>query len=194
MDRLSFVKLMLLVGGIFVGSYLIIWLNRSYLYTHQLVYMPILYVSTLSSFTIGAIFVKYDIAGLLRKRIPIRSTYNNILAILVFILLLAIRAMSPIDAVNIIYLVLFVSWFIVIRKAKWVTWCLEKLGGQSTNMWLVHTFFCYYLFHDWIYGFKYPIVIFAVTVLVSYFTGYLIDKINLPVQRYVIGTFWKTTK
>lgn len=50
------------------------------------------------------------------------------------------------------------------------------------------------LFHDWIYGFKYPIVIYAVTVLVSYFTGYLIDKINHPVQRYVIGKLFNTTK
>lgn len=193
-NRLDFVKLVLLVGAIFVVSYLTIWLNRSYLYTHQLAYMPILYVSTLSSFAIGAIFVKYDIADQLRERIPIRSIGSNILAILVFILLLALRAMCPIDAVNIIYLVLFVSWFIVIRKARWVIWCLEKLGGQSTNMWLVHTFFCYYLFHDWIYGFKYPIVIYAVTVLVSYFTGYLIGKINLPVQKYVIDKLWKTTK
>lgn len=32
------------------------------------------------------------------------------------------------------------------------------------------------------------------TVLVSYFTGYLVDKINLLVQRYVIGKLWKTTK
>lgn len=56
-------------------------------------------------------------------------------------------------------------------------------------MWLVHTFFCYYLFHDWIYGSKYPIVIYAVTVLVSYFTGCLIDKINLPVQRYELVNY-----
>lgn len=192
-DRLGFVKLMLLVGVIFIVSYLIIWLNRSYLYTHQLAYMPILYVSTLSSFAIGAIFVKYDIVRQLRKRMPIHSIYCNILGILVFVLLLAVRAMSPIDAVNIIYLVLFVCWFIVIRKSEWIIWCLEKLGRQSTNMWLVHTFFCYYLFHDWIYGFKYPIVIYAVTVLISYFTGCLIDRINLPVQKYVIGKFWKTT-
>lgn len=82
-------------SAIFVVPYLTIWLNRSYLYTHQLAYMPILYVSTFSSFAIGAIFVKYDIAGQLRERIPIRSIGSNILAILIFILLLALRAMCP---------------------------------------------------------------------------------------------------
>lgn len=47
---------------------------------------------------------------------------------------------------------------------------------------------------DWIYGFKYPIVIYAITVLVNYFTGYLIDKVNHPVQRYVIGKLFNVTK
>lgn len=32
------------------------------------------------------------------------------------------------------------------------------------------------------------------TVLVSYFTGYLIDKVNHPVQRYVIGKLFNATK
>lgn len=192
--RFCFFKLVLIIGCVFIFSYFITWLNIHYWHVSRYLHMLILYISLLSSFSIGAIFVKYDIDSQLRERFPIRSIYSNILAILVFILLLALRIMSPIDTVNIIYLVLFVSWFIVIRKARWVIWCLEKLGEQSTNMWLVHTFFCYYLFHDWIYGFKYPIVIYAVTVLVSYFTGYLIDKINHPVQRYVIGKLWKTTK
>lgn len=193
-NKLNFIKLVLFAGGLFVISYLTIWLNRTYLYTHQIAYMPILYINLLSSFTIGATFAKYDIAKLLRQRIAINSMLGNVVAIIVFILLLVVRTFIPIDAVNIIYMILFVCWFIVVRKAKWVIWCLEKLGEQSTNMWLVHTFFCYYLFHDWIYGFKYPIVIYAVTVLISYFSGYLIDKINLPLQRYVVGKLWKSNQ
>lgn len=193
-NNLNFMQLVLLVGGIFIVSYLGIWLNRPYLYSHQLAYMPILYVNTLSSFAIGAIFVKYDISEQLRKKIPIHSIYSNLLIILIFIFLLFVRAISPVNIVNIIYLVLFVSWFIIIKKARWISWCLERLGEQSTNMWLVHTFFCYYLFHDWIYSFRYPIVIYAVTILISYFTGCLIDKINLPLQKYVIGKLWKTIK
>lgn len=58
-------------------------------------------------------------------------------------------------------------------------------------MWLVHTFFCYYLFHDWIYGLKYPIVIFVVTVLLSYASGILIDWIAKPLQRIVINKLFK---
>lgn len=182
----SIVKLLLLVGVSFVISYLAIWLNRIYLYTHQWAYMPILYLNLLSSFSIGAIFAKYDFSEQLRKKIPIHTIYSNIIAIFIFILLLTFRAIISINAINIIYTVLFVCWFIIIKKAKWIDWCLEKLGKQSTNMWLVHTFFCYYFLHDWIYSFRYTFVIYIITVLLSYSTGYVIDKINLPIQRYVV--------
>lgn len=39
---------------------------------------------------------------------------------------------------------------------------LAYLGRHSMNMYLVHTFICGYFFSDFIYGFKYPILIFAV--------------------------------
>lgn len=179
--------LLLLTGGGMFLIYLTICLNRDYLYAHQLVYMPILYLSCLPSFIIGACFAKYDVASVLSNLIRIKSIGMNFLWILVFILLLAVRALIPISAVNIIFLVLFVCWFAILRKSRYVVWILEKLGKQSTNMWLVHTFFCYYLFHDWIYGFKYPIVIFIITVLLSFLSGVLIDQIYQPLQKMIIG-------
>jgi len=35
-------------------------------------------------------------------------------------------------------------------------------------MWMTHSFFCYHLFHDFIYGFKYPLVIYIVLIVISY--------------------------
>lgn len=35
------------------------------------------------------------------------------------------------------------------------------------DMWLIHSWFCYYLFHNWIYGFKYPVIIFMVLLVCS---------------------------
>lgn len=183
--------LLLLTGGGYILSYLIIWLNREFLYSHQLVYMPILYLSCLPSFALGAVFAKYDWFAILKNKIEIKTIGQNILWITVLVLLLLLRALCPISAVNIICMLLFVCWFAVVRKSEWIIWLLEKLGKQSTNMWLVHTFFCYYLFHDWIYGFKYPIVILMVTVLLSYLSGIIIDMIYQPVQKVIIGKLFK---
>lgn len=189
--RYSTTVLLLLIGGGFILTYLTIYINREYLYSHQLVYMPLLYFNCLVSFALGALFAKEDWFQVLKEKIQIKNAWMNILWLLLLVALIALRALSPISAVNIIFMLLFIAWFALVRKSRWVVWLLEKLGKQSTNMWLVHTFFCYYLFHDWIYGFKYPIVILAVTVILSYCSGVIIDLINHPLQKAVIGKIFK---
>ena len=42
------------------------------------------------------------------------------------------------------------------------------MGKLSLIIWLTHSFFCYYLFHDFIYGFKYPLLIYIVLISISY--------------------------
>ncbi len=51
---------------------------------------------------------------------------------------------------------------------------LAYLGGYSMIIWLSHTFFCYYLFHDLVYSFRYPLVIFTVLLVVSLIVGIVI--------------------
>lgn len=60
---------------------------------------------------------------------------------------------------------------------------LQEMGRRSTSMWFVHSYFCYYLFHDFIYGFKYPIIIFIVLLICSYVSAVVIDWLNGVVQK-----------
>ena len=55
-----------------------------------------------------------------------------------------------------------------IKKGKVAFAFLQEIGRKSMVMWLIHTYFCYYLFHDWIYGLKYPIVIYLVMLIITY--------------------------
>ena len=191
MSKVKVLPLLLLTMGGYCLVYLTMWFNRDYLYSHQLAYMPILYLNCIPSFILGALFAREDWFAKLRERVQIKNTLQNTGWLLLFAGMVFLRSLSPVDAVNFGFLVFFVCWFALVRKAGWVAWLLEKLGAQSTNMWLVHTFFCYYLFHDWIYGLKYPIVIFVVTVLLSYASGILIDWIAKPLQRIVINKLFK---
>ena len=68
----------------------------------------------------------------------------------------------------------FVIIFLNMRRISWMDRVLAELGKKSMVMWMVHTFFSIYLFHDFIYGFKYPIVIYVVLIGVSYLTSLLI--------------------
>ena len=42
------------------------------------------------------------------------------------------------------------------------------LGLNSMTMWMTHTFFAVYLFQDFIYGLKYPLLIWLVLIVISY--------------------------
>ena len=53
-----------------------------------------------------------------------------------------------------------------------------KLGLNSMPMWMTHTFFAVYLFQNFIYGFKYPLLIWLVLITISYLASIPILKIG----------------
>lgn len=71
---------------------------------------------------------------------------------------------------------------------------LMSLGKRSTNMWLVHTFFCYYYWHDFFESLTYPWVMFVVLVLYSYITACLIDYFFLPMKQGFLDSLKRRTE
>lgn len=59
---------------------------------------------------------------------------------------------------------------------------LCRLGDQSMNMWMIHTWLCYYLFHNFFYSFKYPIFIFSAVTIASYFIGGVVNILAKPIE------------
>lgn len=52
---------------------------------------------------------------------------------------------------------------------------LMYLGKHSMNIWLIHSYFCYYLFRDFIYGLKYPLLMFVVTLCLSLLASIIVE-------------------
>ncbi len=51
------------------------------------------------------------------------------------------------------------------------------------RMWMIHSWFCYYLFHDLTYSLRYPPLIFTALVIVSYVCAILVNKITTEIQK-----------
>ena len=81
------------------------------------------------------------------------------------------------------YTVLFIMCFSLLHRFSWVDKVLIELGKRSTSIWFIHTYFCYYFFKDFIYSFKYPIIIFGVLMVISWLCAIVIDKINAVFQK-----------
>jgi peptidoglycan/LPS O-acetylase OafA/YrhL len=74
---------------------------------------------------------------------------------------------------------------LTIRSIHIVNSMLQFLGKHSMNIYMVHTFIYHYFFGDYIYLFKYPLVIFAVLMLcslgISIVVEYLKNIAHLPI-------------
>lgn len=96
-------------------------------------------------------------------------------------------------------LILGIGLFLI-RWAVWYAWLLILLflllsapgsikmvfiflGKHSMNIWMTHTYFCYYIFKEEIYSLKYPIIILisvlALSLGISYVINFIKSKSNL---------------
>lgn len=158
---------------VLVGTFLL-YLASSYLfsrygdfvYSHLAVALVVEYVQFLFSVTLGVILFRSKFV----KEPFIKGVYAYVALLLLFAvkIVLSTAAFDPIYSFLVILLVLKLPIPVTMKRV------LAYLGGYSMIIWLSHTFFCYYLFHDVIYGFKYPLAIFCVLMIVSLLVGVVI--------------------
>lgn len=145
--------------------------GASYLYTHMLAYHPILYISLLFNFLLGAMAYKNQWMKHVDNRILKKVAWGLLATFCI------IRCCIDTGAFHNLFVFAFIWIWLQTPRTTWVKAFFSHLGKHSMNMWLIHTFFCYYLFHDWIYSFKYPILIFIVLIVVSYLSSVVVNLI-----------------
>lgn len=161
-----------------VTAFIISRASRSgdeWLFTTMWIYHPILYIECLCSFLFGAIACKSS-----QNNLPswfIRVTDQGWKVSLLLIMLIIARCIVNTDACSPIYTLLVILLFSRMRWSEWTNKALQFFGNHSTVMWLTHSYFCYYLFHDFIYGFRYPLLIFFVTVGCALCASYVVQAI-----------------
>ena len=102
--------------------------------------------------------------------------------LMVFFLL---RIFIKTGAINAVYGLIFITLFTATDRNSWCNFLLGHLGKHSTNMWLTHTFFSWYLFADFFYGLQYPLLMYVVLIAVSLCTSYFIQLLNRPLQERI---------
>lgn len=145
--------------------------------TTQVIVFAVVVAGLLFDFVIGAAMAKYAFSqkaeeGANNRKLPMPFVWGTLLIAALMTLRCFVRL--PWDAFYTFFLVFI---FLNMRRIGWIDHVLAELGKKSMVMWMVHTYFSIYLFHDFIYGFKYPIVIYVVLVGVSYLTSTLLMKI-----------------
>ena len=134
-------------------------------------------------FMSGAIFCKYADKEYRGAYVRCLNSIPQWALVLTLLMLYISRCIFSSAAYSPFYVCLFIILFLRIRWWNWIERCMMFLGKFSTSVWLIHTWFCYYIFHDFIYGFHYPILILIVEFSVSIMSGYVIQKIAAITYR-----------
>lgn len=165
---------------VYVISYLVISLYKSQLVEFYALYNFFEFLRMLCSFMWGALFVKYDIFAKIKSVVNqnLNILWTNVLMICILVGAFFVRAIMSIHAASVLFMIVFACCFCMLKKNSLVENFLKLMGEHSTNIWLVHTFFCYYYFHDFIYGLKYPVLIYSVTLGFSFISSIILNKIH----------------
>lgn len=143
------------------------------------------YFTLLFPFLCGAVFAKYQYIRIFSKQIMSKS-YATIGVSLSLIIILLLRMTLGASILSSFIILFVIPLYLALPRGGLWQKMLRYFGKHSTNMWLTHTFFAYYLFHDYIYGLKYPPVMYITLVAASLLSSYIVDFIYQPLQRWLM--------
>ena len=163
-NRFGHLKFVFLMGVIYVMTCSIISrYGERYLYENMLMYRPLQFFLFLYPFSVGALFYLSDLN--FNKVIP-----SWVVVISVILLILFVSSFGN-SLIYMVYVPLMAILFCQMSFPGWIERILMELGRKSMPIWMIHTWYCYYLFQSQIYSLRYPIFILGGAILISYLTA-----------------------
>ena len=129
-------------------------------------------------FLSGCLFAKYDLLSKLKQRFSGGILHwLGALAVLGMVVCIKIKCSTYFDFL--LAPAFSVALILVLEKipGTFVTNFFEKVGMQSTNIWLIHAFYCYHLIQPLVYLPRYSVVIFFWLLLLCYVSGIVLDAV-----------------
>lgn len=163
-------------------SYIISRYGKLYLFDNVWAYTPILYFHLLFPFVLGVICVKTGFWGIIEI---LKTKVNGYFLWFILVLLILLRCMVASSAFHTFFVFFVIIFFVSAPKFGIIENLFVKLGNHSMNMWFIHAWLYSYLFKDFIYGFKFPILIFVALIICSFVTSIVINWILKPIIKYV---------
>lgn len=164
-------------------SFLISRYGEAFFYKNYWAYNPLLYFHLMFSFYIGAMTAKHQTINKISN-----STTGLLIKkygwLLLFVLI-AFRLIFRTGAFHALYVYAFIIIFLNLKRHLFFDSVLAFLGKHSMNIWMIHSWFCYYLFKDFIYGFRYPIIILVVLLMTSILSSMVINSICKPLDELI---------
>lgn len=181
LDKVKWIWMMSILYALsFLMAVLLHLYGSTVINSNPLLSTPVVFVEFLFPFSFGAYACRYDFFTRL-KDFVIKKNIHTSYIVLSLLILFSIRCFFSTSAWHSLYVILFISLFVLIpvnvSKTNFLYRILESIGKQSMSMWLIHVFIYAYLFDDFIYKLKIPILIFIAVVGVTYICSLAVNVV-----------------
>lgn len=172
-DKIGFIWSVIATAVINIAAcYVISRYHATFLAENSLVSLTVVYLQFLYPFTVGVVFYRSDYQW--NYQLP------QWLVVVTMICVVAIAATISISIMSIVYVPIMVILFLQLQFPQWLVHILLELGRKSMPIWMIHTWYSNYLFHEQVYSLRYPVLILGGVIIVSYLTA-------IPVMWVVKG-------
>lgn len=144
-----------------------------------------LYFCTLFQFMVGAFALKYEWNNRISRALNNRLTISDLLGGVIFIALIVFHALIPNFIIAPFTAIIFIFTFLQMNISTTINRLLDFFAVHSTNMWLIHMFFCVIFFRNFVYSFKYVPIIFIVLVSMCVLSSYVINFLTAKINKLV---------
>lgn len=175
-----------ILGAVYlVGTSVSWWISRHtvFLNHYRLIYIICEYVALMFPFVLGISCSEFKVFQKWKKYFC-DLKYCGILSWLGIVLMTTLMCAVKPRLIFSIYMLVMLLLFYSACRPRWLCHTLTYLGKYSMCMWMVHSYFYAYLFHDFIYGFRYPVVIFCVLLTVSLLSSLLLQNVSKSIFEY----------
>lgn len=159
--------------ALYFGAYLTSWMSHhGHIELGYTLKEVIQVLNMVLPFLIGSALCKFGVVSKAKALFE----HKQLLLSLSLILICAIRLSTDFDFIlQIVYSTSLIILVCSARKPEWLSDLLSFFGKHSTSMWLVHAYFIWYLFGEYPYTLKYPILIFGVSLIESILAAIIIE-------------------
>lgn len=155
--------------------------GESFLYENRWAYTPLIVLSLMFNFLLGALSARERFFERV-KNVCNSCLKYKILALGGGVLLFLEECFW---GYNFFYQFSLITCLIVLPRSRWIEFGLSKLGDHSMNIWMIHGWFCHLLFRDFIYSFRYPLIIYVVTLTISFAISIIVNLI----VKYLLSSY-----
>ena len=177
MSRLKARNVCLITFVIFLISGLLISkLGVQYKTSSPILYNLLYLGFLLFPFSLGAMLKRTELFSKLSVLLA-KKSYGKILVFAILVIASVIKYYIPTALFSPFYAITFIVSFVLLSQGKANIPILSAIGRHSMNIWMIHTWFLYYLFPSFIAGFKYVFLEYIALLFVSFIISFVINRI-----------------